>query len=91
MPLEPTPTTQPQEAAGAIANVNPVVNKEDPTRKGKLQKALNLDQTDLTADEQQELEILSLEFSDIFALDPYKLGCTHITTHSIDKGSHPPI
>ena len=52
----------------------------------RLFKALNIDESNLIADETALLRELVREYSDIFALDSMELGTTELVTHSIDTG-----
>ena len=52
---------------------------------------LDLSDTTLTADQQEQLKTLVEEYRDIFALSPQELGRTGLVKHHIDTGGHPPI
>ena len=52
---------------------------------------LDLDGLYLNTEARQKLEGVLREFADTFALSDHELGTTHEITHTINKGSHPPI
>ena len=56
-----------------------------------LLSTLQVDETDLSADQKRALETLLTEFSDVFALDPSELGSTNLVAHAINTGNSPPI
>ena len=63
----------------------------DATHKERIAAQISGDFSHLTEEEQASLKTLLTSYSDVFALDPSELGTTHLVTHSIDVGEHPPI
>ena len=68
-----------------------IVNKQEKGQISRLFKALNVDESNLMADETALLRELFGEYSDIFALDSTELGTTGLITHSTDTGDSHPI
>ena len=57
----------------------------------ELDTVLGLEQSKLSGEQQAALRALIGEFSDVFAMDNFELGCTEEVMHSIDTGDQPPV
>ena len=75
------------------ASINAAVRAEIPpvSRLNKLTQMLCHPLVKLSPEENGQLKSLITEFSDAFALDDTKLGCTKLVEHTIDTGAHAPI
>ena len=77
---------------GLIPAVAQVIHATTPMEKvPSLMEILKIDRTNLTEDQQKQVEQLVEDYQDVFALSPLELGSTSETSHSIDTGSQPPI
>ena len=68
-----------------------IVNEQEKGRISRLFEALNIDESNLMADEAALLRELVREYSDIFVLDSMEFETTELVTHSIDTGDSHPI
>ena len=81
-------TTVPAVAAVTKTDVNPAL---ETNRTERLMKVVDLEWTELTPEQLEQIKALISEYSDLFALEPVELGTTDVVTHSIDTGEQQPI
>ena len=74
--------TSPRPLVAAVQNTQ---------RMQELLTNLGLEGTDLDPNENLQLESLVEEFSDLFAMSTFELGCTSLVKHQINTGDHKPI
>ncbi len=92
---------EPRETVGAVRTAVPQSSEELASstpdgeslqeQKQRLLEVLHLDPSNLTEKQRERMEAFLLDQTDLFALSPLELGCTNLTTHSIDTGDHLPI
>ena len=81
-----------QDREKTISSNAPVQAESYPTsRIEKLLQILCHPLEKLSAEENEQLKALLVEFSDVFALDDTELGCTQLVEHSINTGDNAPI
>ena len=89
------------EPVGVCEEVDPEAMCECPTVgavhenpgqvRPELDTVLGLEQSKLSGEQQAALRALIGEFSDVFAMDNFELGCTEEVMHSIDTRDQPPV
>lgn len=81
-----------QDHGETVSRNAPVKAEASPA--GRIEKLLQIlchPLEKLSAEENEQLKTLIVEFSDVFALDDSELGCTQLVKHSIDTGDNAPI
>ena len=56
-----------------------------------LDENLNIESGDLTTNQKDDLKNLIYEYADLISTKDTDIGRTHLATHEVDTGSHPPI
>ena len=74
----------------SISRTNPMVDNGDEQYKDFMQ-AFNMEQHDVTEEEQEKIKQLLWSFQDIFALNSHELGCCDLEQHVIELDDMTPI